>query len=302
MVARVISIDQAVSVDQRLSLNGGRIISWCTYGRPGGFPVLSLHGTPGSRLKYRSADQSACEHGLRLISPDRWGYGASDAPLNASVSKYAEDIEALVDALGIDRFAVVGISGGGPFAVAVAARLGVRITALALVAPVGPIAAIPAHALSPFHRLSFRIIPRVPGALRTAFAVMRAAIRIAPNMSAYLATARAGAADCAIMRCPAIRADLNDTFIAGLAGSALGPALDMKLFSRPWNIAFDQVSAPVCIWIGADDRNVPLAAINELARNLPAANIVRLPAAGHFWIVQNYAQVLSWIAAPGEHD
>lgn len=288
--------EAAVEGDRWLALSDGRRVCWRSYGRPDGVPVLALHGTPGSRLKYRTAGPIACDLGLRLISPDRWGYGSSGVPRVPSLCGYAADIEMLADALGIDRFAIVGISGGGPFAVATAARLGSRISAMALVAPVGPIHSLPAGALTPFHSLSFRSLPRVPGAARATFAMMRALMRVAPAVSSLIATARAGAADRAIMRNAVVRESLEDTFRVGLAESARGPALDMQLFSRPWNLAFHDIVTPVRIWVGSADRNVPLAAIDELARNIPTAHMVRLPDAGHFWIALHYQQVLSWVA------
>ncbi len=99
------------------------------------------------------------------------------------------------------------------------------------------------------------------------------------------------------MRDVAARRSLGANFKAGLAVSALGPTLDMYLFSRPWNVAFDRIIVPARIWIGSADRNVPLAAVDELLRKLPAIELIRIADSGHFWVTRNYRPVLSWIAA-----
>jgi pimeloyl-ACP methyl ester carboxylesterase len=142
-----------------LELDCGRKVCVAEYGARDGFPVIALHGTPGSRLKYAVADGTAASLGLRLISPDRWGYGGTDAHPDPSLATYAQDVDFIAGLLGLGRFGVIGISGGGPYAVAAAARLGSRITRLALVAPVGSIAETPRREMRPFHRFCFRVLP-----------------------------------------------------------------------------------------------------------------------------------------------
>src|SRR4051794_21726491 len=126
--------------DSIIRLGGGRRLCFRDSGSDDLLPVIALHGTPGSRLKFVNAEAEAKSLGVRLITPDRWGYGRSDAPLRPALERYGADIEQLTSQLGIDTFAVLGLSGGGPYAAAVAATLGSRVRRLALVSPVGPIA------------------------------------------------------------------------------------------------------------------------------------------------------------------
>jgi pimeloyl-ACP methyl ester carboxylesterase len=128
--------------DQRLRLPDRRRLGFRVYGDPKGLPVLFLHGTPGSRLKFSIAHDTGRSQDLAIVAPDRWGYGLTEAPKVPSLRAFADDMAALMDRLGDERFAVGGISGGGPYAATVAACLGQRITAVALVSPVGPIADI----------------------------------------------------------------------------------------------------------------------------------------------------------------
>ncbi|NJM35160.1 MAG: alpha/beta hydrolase [Rhodomicrobium sp.] len=123
-----------------IALPDGRLIGYAEYGDPHGVPIIGMHGTPGSRLMFRIADETARGLGIRLIAPERPGFGLSSFQGRFTLSSFAADIGHFADALGIERFAVAGISGGGPYAAAVAALLPERVTALGLISPVGPMA------------------------------------------------------------------------------------------------------------------------------------------------------------------
>jgi pimeloyl-ACP methyl ester carboxylesterase len=287
-----------------LHLECGRAVSYRSYGAADGAPVIALHGTPGSHLKFAAAAEAAGGLGLRLIALDRWCYGQTEAPGDPRLTTFADDVRQIADTLGFDRFAVVGISGGGPFAAAVAAELGSRVSALALVAPVGPIHGVtPAPKLGPAHHATFRILPHIPGVLPTAFRALRRVAGRSPRLATRLAAGLARGADRAIARDPDFADSLGRTFAVGLASSVWGPVIDLQLFARSWDVALGATVAPAHIWIGDQDRNVPLAAVDalarELGRNACAVTVTRLSGHGHFWIALNYGQVLSWIAGIG---
>jgi pimeloyl-ACP methyl ester carboxylesterase len=101
----------------------GRKLGYAEFGDPDGAPVIALHGTPGSRLMFALADQAARERGLRLIAPERPGYGLSDAKDFPTLHDAAADIISLADSLNLKDFALIGVSGGGPFAIAAAGCL-----------------------------------------------------------------------------------------------------------------------------------------------------------------------------------
>lgn len=280
-------------------LRDGRRIAYRRFGRTDGHPVLALHGTPGSRLKFAMADAAARDAGLSLLSIDRWSYGKSDGHARPSLAAFAEDMEEFADRLELRRFGVLGVSGGGPYAAAVAACLGDRVSAVALVAPVGPISGVPsAVELSRFHTLAFRGLARTPGAMRLIFAGFRKLIaRRDGTFAMRLAGSRAAAVDRRILCRPAERQSLIEAFRAGLEPGAAGPALDLALFARAWDVAPERIVAPARLWIGSEDRHVPVAAARALAGRIPGCERTDLAGAGHYWVMQNMAEVLGWIAA-----
>jgi pimeloyl-ACP methyl ester carboxylesterase len=114
------------------------VVRYCCYGPPGGLPVVSLAGTPGTRWERPDVIRAFDQAGLRVVLPDRPGYGGSTRQPGRSVADEADDVQEIADALGWERFAVTGFSGGGPFALACAALLTGRVACCATVASPAP--------------------------------------------------------------------------------------------------------------------------------------------------------------------
>lgn len=281
-----------------IALSDGRRVGYRIYGAEHGRPVLGLHGTPGSHLKFAAADHPARTRGLRIISIDRWGYGATSVCPTPSLTAFASDCAEVLSRLAIARAAVLGISGGGPYASAVASVLGDRVGCAALVSPVGPIveAALGWRKLSAAHVIGFRILPHLPGGTRAVFAPFRALALTRPSTAAALAACRVGAADRRLAGDVSFRQKLGEMFAYGLRHGTSGPAIDLALFGRTWDAPPQDIGCPTRIWIGRDDRNVPVAAAVKLGRMIPGSETTLIEGAGHYWIANNFDAVLGWIA------
>ncbi|HYA09053.1 MAG TPA: alpha/beta hydrolase, partial [Gaiellaceae bacterium] len=124
--------------EHRVDAGGGRVLRVEEGGDPAGFAVLYQHGTPGCGLLYRPLVEDAAARGIRLLGYDRPGYGGSTRHAGRTVADAARDVAAIADALGLERLATWGISGGGPHALACAALLPGRIVAAASLASPAP--------------------------------------------------------------------------------------------------------------------------------------------------------------------
>ena len=289
--------------DQVLRLADGRGLGFRIYGDADGTPLLFLHGTPGSRLEFAIAHETGKELGLALVAPDRWGYGLSDVPDTPSLPAFAADMAALMDHLGHRRFAVGGISGGGPYAAAVAACLASRVSALALISPVGPIAdAACAASLPALHRFSFTVLPALPILTAGIFGIFRWSLAHSPDLASRLATLRGGRPDRELIVQPQICERLLASFREGLRPGMRGPITDLALFSRPWGIDLEAIAAPARLWIGTADKAVPLVAARALAERISGCACEELQGEGHLWVAANYARVLDWIDAAVRAD
>ncbi len=120
-----------------ITLPDGRRLRWHEFGDPAGSPVMYTAGTPVSGLGGASYDQTARAAGLRWISPDKPGYGGSDYQRKRSLTSWGDDLAALAGHLGLDRFALAGESGGGPFTLAAAHQLAGPVSVVALIASAG---------------------------------------------------------------------------------------------------------------------------------------------------------------------
>lgn len=284
--------------ERHLTLRNGRRVSLAEYGDAAGMPVFALHGTPGSRLKFSSIAPAATRHGLRIIAPDRWGYGDTDAVRRPTLSGYAADILELADRHGIERFALLGISGGGPYAAVAANLAGERLTRLALVSPVGPVRLTEPREISRFHRFCFLALPHLPLLPRAAFEAFRLLLACAPATALRLSTA--ASVDRQVLRNANHRRAFVETFRLGFTRSAQGPALDVTAFAGSWEIA-SHPAGQARLWIGSNDLNVPVAAARTLA-HLTGAHLVELPAAGHYWFSEHHDAVLGWLAESAERS
>src|SRR5215472_13956437 len=122
-----------------LTVSGGRVVRYCCYGQQTGLPVVSLAGTPGTRWERPGVVSAIGQQGLRVVVPDRPGYGGSDRQPGRTVADVAADVAAVASTQGWAQFAVTGFSGGGAHALACAALLPGRVTCCAAVAaPVPP--------------------------------------------------------------------------------------------------------------------------------------------------------------------
>lgn len=279
-----------------LCLPDGRRVGLAEYGAPDGAPVLALHGAPACRLMFAIADREARSVGLRLIAPDRPGYGLTPADEAPTLAKRTDWLVAIADTLGLDRFAILAVSGGGPYAAALASRLGRRITAMVLVSPMGPAADYLATPLAreapiPFLQRRFFVhLPRrwfFPALGRTAVRLYMTPRRgLLTNVPRLIRDPDAGILDRPLIR-DVMGAMTREAFRTG----AHGGISDMMIYGAPWNVSLQEISAPSVLWQGTADRIVPVAAAYHLAHSIPGCRLIRIGDAGHFWVFEHVEEV-----------
>jgi pimeloyl-ACP methyl ester carboxylesterase len=277
---------------------GNRAIGVYEYGDAGGAPVFALHGTPACGAGFDWTDRSARERKLRIIAPDRPGIGNSTAQPMPAVASYAAELAALADALEIDRFTVLGYSGGGPYALAVAAALGPRVHAAAIVASAGEIGAW--AVFSDLARSDRQITWLALHAPVLARATLRAAdlgARVAPRLTLRSAASELIASDRAVLRNLGSPRQALALFTQALAHSSAGVVGDYALLARPWHVDLGAITVPVHCWHGTADTLVPLAHTEDLVARLPNARLTTWPGEGHLAFIAHIDDVLADIAA-----
>ena len=272
--------------DLRLHLSDGRTLGYAEYGAPDGQPLFVFHGSPGSRLQVRAAHGPALARGIRIVAPDRPGLGLSTRLPGRRIADWANDVRELAAALGIARFAVIGISGGGPYVAACAWGLPERIRRAGIISGVAPPA--PGSALGSGLRRRERVVLglalRTPWLLR---AFMTGGAVPARRWTERLfagARALASPADRAILERPEIAACLMAGMKEAFRQGGLGAAEELLLLTRPWTFRPEDIRVPVRLWHGDADAVVPVAMGRYLAAAIPDCRAEFIPGAGHYLV------------------
>jgi pimeloyl-ACP methyl ester carboxylesterase len=282
-------------------LQDGRLLAYAETGPASGTPVLYLHGAIGTPWR-RSADLDAviAALGLRYLMVSRPGFGASDPRPGRTLMQYADDVEQLADALGLDRFAVVGVSTGAPYALACAYALPHRVPRVAAVSSLSPFPVLD-HGTVPVRlRLALGLLARAPGACST---VGDAVVRLLERHPRLLLRAMMSGAP------PADRTLLDDRAASDTAvrsfldaahrgvGEMIG---DYLVCRRPWGFDPAQIATDVHVWHGMRDQLVPVDHALALATAIPRSRLALDPDDGHFFFRRRVAEILEGVAAPFE--
>jgi pimeloyl-ACP methyl ester carboxylesterase len=279
-----------------LRLGDGRRLGFAEYGTPDGAPIFLFHGTPGSRLMLRVTDAPARRLGVRVIAPDRPGFGLSDRQPGRRLIDWPDDVAALADFLGIERFGVAGISGGGPYTLACALKLPERLTVAGVISGMGPVVGEIGGALDRRHRLAFVTMRRAPPLLHLVMAAaslgwQRIPERLLDALHAYMPVA-----DQAIVARPDVRASLLAGLREAFRQGGRGATDELRLFVAPWGLGLEDIRAPVRLWHGEADDLVPCAMGRYVAGAIPGCRAEFIAGAGHYWAFDHIEELLGALA------
>lgn len=281
------------ATDRTLRLPDGRTLGYADYGPSHGLPVLFFHGAPGSRRSiFADMAEAAVQRGLRLLVPERPGYGLSDPLRERTIAAWANDVRDFTHALGIERYRLIGFSMGSLFAQACAQAMPEQVERLAVIGGLAPLnVAGVTHGMAQTGRALFELAAADPDALRQALAPL------ADSAAGLFATmaAVAPAVDQALLaaRRPEFETDFAETLRCGI-GSV---ATDFVLTANEWPFPIAQIQVDVDLWVGTEDRNTPPAMTHHLAAVLPHSKVFELPGAGHFCLYTHWPAILDRLLA-----
>ncbi|MGH8283143.1 MAG: alpha/beta fold hydrolase [Gammaproteobacteria bacterium] len=268
--------------DNTMRLHDGRNLGFSEYGKPEGIPLFLFHGTPGSRL-FPELEQAAWiqEYGIRVITPERPGYGLSSPAPGRSISDWASDVEELADHLGLDSYHVAGGSGGGPFALACAIHSSARVLSVTLISSGGPPEVMRiSKDMQLGNRIAFFVARYAPFLLKVLLANNAKVIKKRPDKFMAAMTSKLPEWDKRMLekRCgEASPMHVQEAFRQG----ADGAYRDMLLVSHPWHLNLDAITVPIFLWHGTADILVPVATAQEFSKLIPGCEPHFIPDAGH---------------------
>ena len=288
--------------DEQVRLPDGRVLGYAEYGSPGGEALLFFHGWPSSRYQGKIMHEFALERGFRLIAPDRPGVGLSDPLPGRGFGAWPRDVAGLADSLGIDRFRLFGISGGGPYTLATAAALPERVIAAAVVCGAPPFGDAADQAnmhwayrtLAGLKRLRRAATPAVIGASR--WRIGRGAGRAPMSwmMRSVPASDREAISDLGCWE------SVTRSYLEGVRSGAPHVLTEGELYLEPWDFSPEDIRVPVAFWHGTADKNLPCEIAQKLAARVPNSTGHWIDGEGHYSLPLRYrGEVMDWLKTAG---
>ena len=272
----------SAAVDRTLRARDGRQIGFATFGDPEGVPVFYFHGLASSRLEGALAHAACLQRNVCLVALDRPGYGLTDPRPGHRMPDIADDVVAVAEALGLDHFSIVGVSTGGPFALATAARLPERVRAIALISSPAPYGTPSGLVGMDIRSRAFLVwVPRfAPWLLAPIWNRLAKLSDSDPaGLLKMIADTMPSSERRAISSPEVAEVFMNAAYEAFRNGTG-GVVAEQRLLARAWGFAIDGVKAPVWLWHGEEDGASPVAMAHWLVSALPKCQAQFLPGRG----------------------
>jgi pimeloyl-ACP methyl ester carboxylesterase len=282
---------------QSITLADGRRLGFAEYGVPSGKPVFFFPGTPSGRLFHHPDESIAASVGARVITVDRPGYGLSDFQQGRTLLHWPQDVVQLADALGVDRFAVAGISGGSPCVAACAFGIPERLTASGMISGVGPTDGPDGtRGMSRQRRLGVKVGKYVPWLTRPLLWLASNPQRNAERYFEGIA-AHSSKTDRAILARPEIKTMLIDNWVDATRAGLRGYAWETRIFSRPWGFDLKDISVDVHLWHGEEDVSIPASVGRRVAEAIPDCHSTFVHSEGHFLLFEHWREIIGTMVA-----
>jgi pimeloyl-ACP methyl ester carboxylesterase len=287
-------------IEGRIRLRCGRAIGFAEYGDPAGKPIFWFPGTPGGRGQIPpEARAFAAGRGIRLVALERPGIGGSTPHVYPSLLGWAHDVEEIADRLDIDRFGLIGLSGGGPYVLACAYQLEQRVTTGAVLGGVAPTRGDDSCA-GGLVALAVTLAPVLEGAREPLGHVLWGLVRsLAPFSSLvfdrFIEFMPEG--DRTVFRRPGMKSMFIDDLNRASHEQLVGPIYDLLQFTRPWGFSLRNIRVPIRFWHGDADNIVPLAHAERMAALVPDSELRIRPGEGHIGNLAASQEILEVLLA-----
>ena len=281
------------SDSRHIRLRDGRQLAYARYGKVGGQPIFYFTGGNSSRLEGMWFEQAAQQHAIDLIVPDRPGFGLSDFKPDRQFLDWPADVEQLADSLNIDRFAILGLSGGSPHVAAVCRQLPERVTKAAIASGVAP-PEMPDKftGMWPPVRMIFTSARYAPWLNRILLGQMSKFYADEEQMRSRMKQALPAPDVALIDARPEIMSIFSAAAREAHRQGVQGDAWEWQLYVHPWGFGLDEIPGEIGLWYGTVDKNVPVGMGHYLAQHLPHGRLTVVPDGGHFSTINNHISTI----------
>lgn len=275
-----------------LTLPDNRQLAYAEFGKPGGHPVLYFHGGLSCRLEpLLWGDETIERSGLHLIAPDRPGIGRSDPQPNRNFSDYVKDVEFLADTLGWDKFSTLGVSGGGGYGVACAAKIPNRLHTVVMASGAWQADAIKHFPIA--QRLAWRLAQRFPLINRLTLKLELQSLNDSTERRLAKTKKRLSSVDYDFVESQNRVETVHKMSAESMRQGVEGVAWDTQLYLKEWDFNVDKIQMPLTFLHGEQDVTIPIAVAKQVAASLPTAELTTYPAEGHLTLIANQFETIA---------
>jgi pimeloyl-ACP methyl ester carboxylesterase len=282
-----------------LKLHDGRNLFYEIYGDPLGIPCFYFHGFPGSHLQAQIADAQGKKNGVKVIATDRPGLGFSDYDPRRTIKSTVEDIAELADHLRHDKFHVIGVSGGAPYALASSIYLHGRIKSLVLICPLGPLWKKEFKQAFPvFARLGIFGVQKVPFFMKKLY--RQIILQFDKNPEKYLAmmAKKLSLRDQEATQNPTVKTILRNSFCHSYRQHPQYALIDVQIYARDWGFEISDITIPTFLWHGTADKVVPYKHSVLLHNAISNSEFFTFQDEGHYSVaIEKLPEIMSKLKA-----
>jgi pimeloyl-ACP methyl ester carboxylesterase len=281
--------------NQQIKLRDGRLLGYAEFGDPDGKPILYFHGAHGSRLSGKVLAPVATKLNIRVIAVDRPGFGLSDFKSGRQILDWPDDVIELAHTLRLNRFAVLGLSSGGPYAAACALKIYQRLTAAGLVSCEFPHNMAGAdHSIDRLVRLFNFLAREPPSMMRSLLWLGHVGARINLDRFTSQVATIFSEPDRKIFARPGAGQGFIENYLESHRSGTRGAVCDMALVSSHWGFRLQDIPTDVYLWHGEADTAYRLAIGQYMANAIPSCRVKFYPGEGHLSLFFNHtAEILS---------
>jgi len=285
-----------------MKLPDGRQLGYLELGNPQGKPMMIIHGLPGSRLDgYYIPETMYSDLNLHAVIPDRPGIGLSDFRPGRSILDWSDDVAALADIFGWENFDVLGISAGGPSALACAYKMPQRVRSLTLAASVAPLDVPGITKNMGPGRYFFILARRFPWLVHLQFGLLKDGLKKTPDKVMQQVAPTLSPPDQAILKQDTARRAFQASLLEMMRRGTRGMVWDASLVARHWGFSLSSITIPVHIWYGGRDTNAPPQMGAYLSEHIPHSTVHYMPDEGHFSIIVHHFDEMTHALSGEKH-
>ena len=281
-----------------ISLCDGRTLAYAEYGNPCGKPVFFFHGTPGSRF-FHPPDEITARLNVRLICADRPGFGESTFQPGRCFLDWPADIAQLAQYLGIDRFAVAGHSGGGPYVLACAYAIPEHVIAAAVISGTGPVN-LPSSTdgMTPLNKFGFKFGQYLPWVIGRPLIWLLFRERCAdPAKALDRKIGIRPPADDELIARPEVRQVCLQSEVEAFRQGLKGLGWDVRLITHPWEFRLEEIKSPVYLWHGTVDNMASISTTQYMAQKIPHGKLTICEGEGHLLLFPHWEEILTQLTS-----